>query len=124
AARLRSLGERFEALLQEHRPDAVAIETLFFSRNQKTALAVAEARGMLVYLAAKQGLPILAFGPGEVKVAVTGYGGSDKRAVMEMLRRLVHDLPAKALDDEYDAIAVALTALASTPFKSSFQIKY
>lgn len=111
--RLLSLGVRFEALLKEHRPDAVAVETLFFSRNQKTAMPVAEARGMVVYLAKKHGCEVLEFGPNQVKVAITGYGASDKRAVMEMLRRLVPSLPADALDDEYDAIAVGVTALAS-----------
>lgn len=110
--RLGSLGGKFEAILVEHQPEVVAIETLFFSKNQKTALAVAEARGVAVYLSAKHGCAVKEFGPGEIKLAVTGYGGSDKRAVMDMLKRLVPDLPAKALDDEYDAIAVALTAIA------------
>lgn len=110
--RLWELGQRLEDLLIEHKPDQVALETLFFNKNQKTALAVAEARGMIVYLAKKHGCVVKEFGPSEVKVAVTGYGSSDKRAVMDMLRRLVKNLPVKALDDEYDAIAVAVTALA------------
>lgn len=110
--RLLAIGVRLESLLVEYRPDAVAIETLFFNKNRTSAVAVAEARGVTIFLAKKHGAEVREFGPQEVKVAVTGYGSSDKRAVMEMLPRLVSGLPTKALDDEYDAIAVAVTALA------------
>ena len=110
--RLLEIGTRLDALLLEYQPDQVAVETLFFNQNRTTAVAVAEARGVVIFLARKHGAAVKEFGPQEVKVAVTGYGNSDKRAVMEMLRRLITDLPPKALDDEYDAIAVAVTALA------------
>ncbi len=110
--RIGELGAALERILEAHRPDQMAIETLFFNKNQKTAVAVAEARGVAIYLARKHGAAVKEFGPAEVKVAVTGYGKSDKKAVMEMLPRLVRDLPTKALDDEYDAIAIAVTALA------------
>ncbi len=110
--RIGELGLAFERLMQEFEPAQVAIETLFFNKNQKTAVAVAEARGVVIFLARKYGAFVREFGPSEVKVAVTGYGKSDKKAVMEMLPRLVKGLPEKALDDEYDAIAVAVTALA------------
>lgn len=111
-ARLGALGARFEALLVEYSPDYVAIESLFFNTNQKTAIAVAESRGVALYLAAKHGCEVREFTPQEIKVAVTGYGKSDKAAVMAMLARLVPNIPQDALDDEYDAIAVGITALA------------
>lgn len=110
--RLAQLGSELDSLLIRFSPQKVAIETLFFNKNQKTAVAVAEARGIVIFLAQQRGAEVKEFGPQEVKVAVTGYGNSDKRAVMEMLSRLVSDLPVKALDDEYDAIAIAVTALA------------
>ena len=110
--RLLEIGTRLDALMLEYRPDQVAVETLFFNQNRTTAVAVAEARGVVIFLARKHGAAVKEFGPQEVKVAVTGYGNSDKRAVTEMLRRLITGLPPKALDDEYDAIAVAVTALA------------
>lgn len=110
--RLHSIGAGFEALLVKHKPDAVAVETLFFNKNQKTALGVAEARGIIVYLAKKHNALVKEFGPAEVKVATTGYGRSDKKAVLDMLGRLIPNIPVNALDDEYDAIAIALTALA------------
>ena len=110
--RLLAIGTRLEELLLKYQPDQVAVETLFFNKNQTTAVAVAAARGVVIYLAGKHGALVREFGPQEVKVAVTGYGNSDKRAVTDMLRRLITGLPLKALDDEYDAIAVAVTALA------------
>ena len=110
--RLAALGARFSALLDQFKPDALGIETLFFNANQKTGIAVAEARGVVLYLATTYGCSVHEFGPQEVKVAVTGYGKSDKTAVFEMLRRLVADIPESALDDEYDAIAVGVTTLA------------
>ena len=111
--RLFELGQMFEELLQEHRPDTLAIETLFFNTNQKTAIGVAGARGILIYLAQKYGCVVHELGPQEIKVAITGYGKSDKQAVIDMVTRLVVDAPEKALDDEYDAIAVGVTCLAT-----------
>jgi crossover junction endodeoxyribonuclease RuvC len=110
--RLAVLGERFDALLTEYQPELFGVETLFFNQNRTTAIAVAEARGIALFLARRHGCNIAEFGPQEVKVAVTGYGKSDKTAVFEMLNRLVRDIPASAHDDEYDAIAIAVTTLA------------
>ena len=110
--RLTVLGNAFEKLIHQHRPDAVAVETLFFNKNQKTAMGVAQARGIILYLAKKNACHVFEFGPQEVKVAVTGFGKSDKKAVIEMTKRLVEGTPENALDDEYDAIAVGITCLA------------
>ena len=110
--RLHILGDAFAALLDEYRPDCIGIETLFFNKNVKTALGVAQARGVILYLATQAGAEVREFGPQEIKVAVTGYGKSDKGAVIDMVKRLVPAAPEKALDDEYDAIAVGITTLA------------
>lgn len=110
--RLLVVGDAIEKLLQEHTPDTVAIETLFFNKNIKTAIGVAQARGIIMYLAKKAGCLVYEFGPQEIKVAITGYGKSDKTAVIDMVKRLVVNAPESALDDEYDAIAVGVTALA------------
>lgn len=111
--RLREMGVAFAALLTEYTPTHVALETLYFSKNVKTAIAVAEARGVLLYLARSADCSIAEYTPQQVKVATTGHGGSDKRQVAAMLPRLLSEVPEGALDDEYDAIAVGLTALAS-----------
>ena len=113
AERLRQLGAAAEELITKWQPDAVALEEVFFEKNAKTAMQVAEVRGMLTYLAAKAGLPVHQYTPAEVKVAVTGHGASDKRAVAAMVVRLVSVGAKKRLDDEVDAIAVGLTCLAS-----------
>lgn len=111
-ARLQNLGQQFSVLLETYHPDTLGIETLFFNTNQKTALGVAQARGIIIYLAQAANCTVYEFGPQEVKVAVTGYGKSDKHAVIDMVMRLLPEAPSKALDDEYDAIAVGITCLA------------
>jgi len=112
ADRLFVVGTEFQKLLLEHSPDAVGVETLFFNKNVKTAIGVAQARGIILYLAKNAGCRVYEFGPQEIKIAVTGYGKSDKNAVIDMVKRLVLNVPEKALDDEYDAIAVGVTTLA------------
>ncbi len=110
--RLKVIGEATEALILAHSPEIVALETLFFNKNIKTGIAVAEVRGIILYLARHHGCRVMEFSPQEIKIAVTGYGKSDKSAVTSMVKRLVPNVPLNALDDEYDAIAVGITALA------------
>ncbi len=111
--RLSKLGSAVEALIKKWQPEAVALENLYFEKNAKTAMDVAAVRGMLLYIAAKNALPAYEYTPLQVKVAVTGSGRSDKRAIAAMLPRLVSIPSKKRLDDEMDAIAVGLTCLAS-----------
>lgn len=111
--RLAQLGKASEALIKKWKPDAVAIEELYFEKNAKTAMKVAAVSGVLTYVAASKGLPLYEYTPLEVKVAVTGYGKSDKAAVGAMVARLVRLPAGKRLDDEIDAIAVGITCLAS-----------
>ena len=110
--RLYKIGQTVQSILSEYQPNTVALETLFFNKNIKTAIGVAQARGIILYLAKQAGCHVYEFGPQEIKVAVTGYGNSDKMAVFDMVTRLVPAAPKKALDDEYDAIAVGITCLA------------
>jgi crossover junction endodeoxyribonuclease RuvC len=112
--RLAALGEDFAKLLNVYTPEALAVETLFFNKNAKTAIEVAEARGVLLYLAATKCLPVHEYSPQAIKLAVTGYGKSDKTAVTAMVKRLAAGVPETALDDEYDAIAIGITCLAHT----------
>jgi len=109
--RLHKNGQHVTNLINQHRPTMVAIETIFFNKNQKTAIGVAQMRGICVYLAKTAGCAVVEYGPQEIKIAVTGYGKSDKQAVRAMVEQLVVGVPKNALDDEYDAIAVGLTAL-------------
>jgi crossover junction endodeoxyribonuclease RuvC len=111
--RLLTIGTAFSRLLEEYQPNAMGIETLFFNKNVKTAIGVAQARGTLLYLAKQAGCAVYEFSPQQIKVAVTGHGSSDKKSVIDMVLRLVKNAPKKALDDEYDAIAVGVTTLAT-----------
>ncbi len=112
AERLALIGAELAKTIETWNPEGMAIEKLFFETNTKTAMSVAEARGVMLYAAADAGLHIYEYTPLEIKVAVTGYGKSDKRAIMDMVPRLLK-LPArKMIDDEVDAIAVALTCFA------------
>lgn len=107
------LGTAVSELIATHNPAVIGIETLFFNKNVKTAIGVAQARGAILFIAQQYGCRVVEFGPQEIKVALTGYGKSDKKAVIQMVRRLVRNTPEKAHDDEYDAIAVAITTLAT-----------
>lgn len=111
--RLLELGEKLKKIFIEHMPERLAIETLFFNKNVKTALAVAEARGVILFVAQTAGASVWEYSPQAIKIAVTGHGASQKVQVESMLKKLVKDMPEAALDDEYDAIAVAVTCLVS-----------
>lgn len=111
--RLRELGDAAAGLLKQWEPSAVALEEIYFEKNAKTAMQVAQVRGMLAYLAASHGVVVYQYTPAQVKVAVTGHGGSDKAAVALMVPKLVSIPPRARLDDELDAIAVGITCLAS-----------
>ena len=111
--RLRQLGEAVEKLLKKWKPDAVALENIYFEKNVKTAIGVAQVRGVLAYLAAAHGLVVYEYTPLQVKAAITGNGHCDKRAIAAMIPRLIKLTKAVRLDDELDAIAVGITCLAS-----------
>ena len=114
--RLAQLGADIETLIATWQPSCMALEDIFFEKNAKTAMGVAQVRGMLAYIAAIHGMEVESYTPLQVKVAITGYGKSSKEQVGSMVVRLV-SLPARQrLDDEMDAIAVGLTALASARY--------
>ena len=111
--RVRLLGEAAEKLIRAFKPLAVALEKVYFENNVKTAMQVAEVCGVLIYIAASYNLPVFEYTPLQVKAAVTGSGASSKQSVARMLSRLVGLPEKKRLDDEMDAIAIALTCLVS-----------
>ena len=107
--RLVAIGAALESVINEYRPDRAAIEALYFAKNTTTALKVAEARGVIQYEITKNGIPLAEYHPNAIKIAITGYGNADKQAIALMIPRLVAFDAAKRIDDELDAIAVALT---------------
>lgn len=98
--------------MKEHAPDAVALEKVYFSKNQKTAMQVAEVRGALIGAAAERSIPVFEYTPGEVKSAAAGWGNADKIQVAKMLHVLLKIQKEIKHDDEYDAIAIGVTHLA------------
>ncbi|MEI7709267.1 MAG: crossover junction endodeoxyribonuclease RuvC [bacterium] len=110
--RLSLIGAEVKRVIKEYKPEVLAIETLFLTTNQKTVMHVAEARGVVVYEAAKAGLKIFEASPPQIKIATTGYGRSDKTQMIKMVKILVDIDESKKSDDELDAIAIALTAFA------------
>ncbi len=113
AERLALIGQEIEKVIKKYKPEAMAIETLFFSNNQKTGMQVSEARGVMLYVASVAGLVVKEFSPMAVKIAVTGYGSSEKSQVTEMVKRLIKIDKVIKYDDEFDAIAVGLTCFAT-----------
>ncbi len=111
--RLAAVVGECERLSRQWRPDALAMEKLYFNSNQKTAMHVAEVRGALLAKAAELGLHVFEYTPGQVKAAVSGYGKSDKQAVARMLKSLLALQKEIKYDDEYDAIAVGIAHLAT-----------
>ena len=112
--RIREIYRHCVELIKKHQPDALALETLYFSTNQKTAIRVAEARGVLVLAAAEGGVPLFEYSPQAVKIAVTGSGNAPKSGVIKMVPKIIPLPPGKRYDDEYDAIALAIAHLAQT----------
>lgn len=111
--RLKIIGTEIGKLIEKYKPEAMAIETLFFKTNAKTAMKVSEARGVMLYEAARSDLDVVEFTPLQIKVAVTGYGKSEKDQVTAMVKRLIKIPKELKYDDEYDAIAVGLTYFAT-----------
>lgn len=107
--RLHSIGTEIESLIKKFHPDCAAIEELYFAKNTKTAMQVAEARGVIRYVLENNNLPCIEYHPNTIKIAITGHGGADKTAISDMIPRLVVLDTTKKIDDELDAIAVALT---------------
>ncbi len=111
--RLLRLGKEIEKIIIKYKPDILSIEKLFFTTNQKTALMVSEARGVILYIASLKNIPIVEFTPLQVKIALTGYGKAEKKQVQKMVQSILKLDSIPKSDDETDAIAVALTCSAT-----------
>jgi crossover junction endodeoxyribonuclease RuvC len=117
AIRLLEIEKFLDATIRKVRPDLIIIEKIFFSKNAKTALIIGEVRGVILMTAAKHNLEINEFSPSEVKLAVCGYGNAGKDAVATMLKASVILPNRKMLDDETDALALALCGAYSRKYR-------
>lgn len=109
--RLLHVYDQLEGFIKQWNPSTMALETLFFSVNKKTAIKVAEARGVVLLLAAKKQLPVLEISPQAVKLSMTGVGNASKEQVQKMVGLSLKINIQDKIDDELDAIALGVTAL-------------
>jgi crossover junction endodeoxyribonuclease RuvC len=103
--------DRVSKLIDQYRPDCLVIEELFYSKNVKTAIAVAQAQGLLYLAAAAHSISLHSLPPNTIKMRVTGYGNADKLAIKKMVDLQMKLTKKKRIDDEYDAIACGMAYL-------------
>ena len=116
--RLQAIYRGLADVICRYQPEVAAVEELFFSRNVRTALSVGQARGVTLLALADAGLPIHEYKPLEIKQAITGYGGADKRQVQDMVRLLLDLDHTPNPDDAADAVAVAVCHIHSSAMKA------
>lgn len=107
--RLLIIGREVDKLIKKYHPDVISIEDLFFGANSKTALLVGQARGAVLFIAAKNDLPVTVYTPLQVKMALTGYGRAEKNQIAQMVKVILGLEKMPKLDDTTDALAIALT---------------
>lgn len=108
ALRLQQTSQELKLIVKQYQPDVMAVEQLFFNKNVRTALAVGQARGVILLAGAEAGLDIIEYTPLQVKMAVVGYGRAEKRQVQEMVRILLCLGAIPKPDDAADALAIAI----------------
>jgi len=118
--RLRGAKDSLEALIKKFKPEVLAIEKIYFARNQKSGISVAEMRGALILTAAENDLRIEEYSPNEIKSCVTGYGFADKKAVLKMVKLMLGKPGLDVIDDASDAIAAAIMSASSIRARPGF----
>jgi crossover junction endodeoxyribonuclease RuvC len=108
--KLIEIEAEIQKLIKKWKPKILSIEKIYFSRNQKTAMAVSEARGIILLAALKNNIKILEYAPNEIKLKIAGYGFADKKAVEKMVRLILNLKNQKFIDDAIDALALSLVA--------------
>ena len=119
-ARLLILYETIHGLIQQYQPQAMAIETLFFAKNVKTAVTMSHGRGAVLVAAAGTGIEICEYSPIQIKIAVAGYGHAGKEQIQKMVRLMLHLTETPRPPDIADAIAVAICHIQSSKVKNIY----
>ena len=114
--RLEKIYEELSQIIEEYKPDAMSIEELFFNNNAKTAINVAQARGVILITARINKIPTYEYTPLQVKQAVTGYGRADKIQVQRMVKMILNEEKLPKLDDVTDSMAMAICHAHSSRF--------
>ena len=116
--RLLAIKNQLSSLIKKHRPEYIAVEKLFFAKNVKTALAVGQARGVVILCAGEHGLKLYEYTPLQVKMALTSYGQADKKQVQQMIKVVLGLKEIPKPDDAADALAIAVCCAHSTSFRA------
>ncbi len=121
--RMKIIYDELSDIIDEYKPEDLAIEELFFNKNVKTAIKVAQARGVEILAAINKGLNIYEYTPLQIKQATVGYGRAEKHQVQEMVKVLLNLKEIPKPDDVADALAVAICHGSSLKFKENFRLK-
>ena len=114
--RLAHIGTAIRNLIEKHKPDLIGIEKVYFSKNRKTAMDVAEARGVILFIAREAGVPVVEFSPSDVKRVVAGDGRSDKKSLAKIVELTLGEKNIDGPDDISDALAIAIRASFEKPY--------
>ncbi len=112
--RLLEIYDNIDQLIKTYKPDAISIEKLFFNTNEKTAINIAQARGVIVLAARKNNIPIYEYTPLQIKQALTGYGRAEKKQIMYMVKTILKLKCEPKPDDTADALAAAICHIYSS----------
>lgn len=121
--RLKSIYDSMNILIDRHNPQEAAIEELFFNKNIKTAIQVAQARGVELLACMNRGLEVYEYTPLQIKQAVVGYGRAEKKQIQEMVKMLLNLKSIPKPDDAADGLAIAITHAHSRKHKEMFRVK-
>lgn len=116
ALRLTILYDELDAIIKEYKPDAMSVEELFFNQNIKTAINVAQARGIVLVVGQKNNIPTYEYTPLQVKQAVVGYGRAEKKQVQQMVKAILKVQEVPKLDDITDSMAIGICHAHSAKF--------
>lgn len=107
--RLIMVHDFIKELVKKYNPEIVAVESLFFAANTKTAFSVGQARGVILLTVSQQGIPLFSYTPLQVKLSISGYGRADKNQIQQMVKSLLNLKQTPKPDDAADGLAIALT---------------
>jgi len=106
--RLKKINTELNKLIKKHKPNLISVENIYFFKNLKTAMPVSQAKGVILFTAAKKKIPVCEFTPLQMKMAIVGYGKADKKQIQKMIEKMLKlDEPIKS-DDAADALGVAI----------------
>jgi len=121
--RLKIINHTLRELIQQYKPEVMAIEELFFAKEARTVASVGQARGAILMAAADENLPVFEYNPRKVKIAVTGYGSADKNQIQQMIKTILKLKEIPKPDDAADALAIAVTHIQTSRISTIAGIK-